>query len=54
MIRLQTDDTLILASDDFARAKKDELTKAKLMAKLREQLTINRLIRFNKGLVTLN
>lgn len=47
VIRLQTDDTLILADKTFAAAKDTQLRKAKLLAKKREILTPSTLIKFN-------
>jgi hypothetical protein len=53
VVGLQTDDTLFLANQPFATAKQDELRKAGLMAKDREQLTETTPLKFNGCLITL-
>ena len=53
IIGLQTDNTLILANDIFAAAKEKELKEAKLLAKNREKLTLNTLIKFNGSYIRL-
>lgn len=53
IVGLQTDNTLILADKMFATAEKIELQKAKLQAKACDQLTIDHLIKFNRGFITL-
>ncbi len=53
VVGLQTNDTLILADKTFAAAEKVELQKAKLLAKARDQLTIDHSIKFNGGFITL-
>lgn len=53
VVGLQTDDTLILADKTFAAAEEVELQKAKLLAKPRDQLTIDHPIKFNGGFITL-
>src|SRR5437764_3151099 len=46
IVGLQTDDTLFLADEEFADIEQGELHKAKYMAKEREQLTIDKPIKF--------
>ena len=53
IVGLQTDNTLFLVDKTFAKAKQNELHKAKFIAKEREQLTVDTLIKFNKGLIRL-
>src|SRR5450432_4631128 len=53
IVGLQTDDTLFLANKDFAIVEQEELDKAKFIAKEREELTVNTLIKFNGGLIKL-
>lgn len=53
IVGLQTDNTLLLAEDDFADAKENALRHAKLMSKDREYLTINKPIKFNGALIEL-
>jgi hypothetical protein len=53
VVGLQTDDTLFLADEAFAQAEQVELEKAKFMAKEREQLTANTLIKFRESLAQL-
>ena len=48
--RLQTNNTLFLANNTFAKAKQDKL---KFQAKNQEALKINNLIKFNGGLIIL-
>jgi hypothetical protein len=53
VVDMQTDDTLFLASDEFAALKDSELQKAQLTAKPRDKLsTVSNLI-FNKCIVTI-
>jgi hypothetical protein len=52
VVGLQTDDTLFLADDIFALSEQKELEKAGFLAKERETLTNNTLIKFNGGIVT--
>jgi hypothetical protein len=40
VVGIQTDDTLILYVDVFTRLKDEELTKANLIVKLKEELTL--------------
>ncbi len=53
LVRLQTDDTLFLADLEFACNEEAELQKAKFLAKDREQLTTEQLIKFNSGQINL-
>jgi hypothetical protein len=53
LVGLQTDDTLIVADDTFAKAEEEELQKAGFMAKKREQLTEGNTLKFNGGNITL-
>jgi hypothetical protein len=53
LVGLQTDDTLIVADDTFAQTEEDELQRAGLMAKTREQLTKGHMLKFNGGNITL-
>ncbi len=53
VVGLQTDDTLILADKIFTAAEEVKLQKAKLLAKARDQLTIDYQIKFNEGFITL-
>jgi hypothetical protein len=53
LVGLQTDDTLIVADDPFAKAEEDELRRAGLMAKKREQLTKEHSLQFNGSNITL-
>lgn len=53
IVGLQTDDTLFLADDSFAEAEQQELSKAKFLAKEREQLTAATPLQFNGGLIRL-
>jgi hypothetical protein len=53
LVGLQTDDTLIVADDTFARAEEEELQKAGFMAKKREQLIKGTKLKFNGGDITL-
>jgi hypothetical protein len=53
VVGLQTDDTLIIADDDFADQEENELALAKLMSKKREKLTSTIPITFNGGVISL-
>jgi hypothetical protein len=53
LVGLQTDDTLIVASKDFANKEQSEINKAAFLIKEREVLTIDKLIKFNRGLIQL-
>jgi hypothetical protein len=46
-VKLQTDDTLILADDEFVTLKKNELSRAHLTSKKREKLNSITSIKFN-------
>jgi hypothetical protein len=54
IVGLQTDDTLFLGDQTFAKAEETELKKAKFLAKEREQLTIENPIKFNGGQIKLS
>ena len=47
IIGMQTDDTLILCDDQFAKLEEEELAKARFMAKPREKLEENTILYFN-------
>ena len=49
---MQTDDTIILADNQFAALKKDELIKTKLLAKPKEKLTSDSPLVFNGYVLT--
>jgi hypothetical protein len=53
VVGLQIDDTLFVASTEFARAEQDELYKAHFMAKDRDELAIDKPLQFNGGLIQL-
>jgi hypothetical protein len=53
VVDLQTDDTLILADDEFVALKENELTRARLTFKKREKLDLNTSIKFNNELIVL-
>jgi hypothetical protein len=53
IVGLQTNDTLFLANDEFAATEQNELYKAQFMAKEREQLSIDKPIKFNGGIICL-
>jgi hypothetical protein len=53
VVGLQTDDTLILADDEFAALEENELARARLTSKKREKLNLTTPIKFNGGLITL-
>ncbi len=53
LIKMQTDDTLMLKDDRFAELKESELKKAKLMFKKREMLIIFTSIKFNDEIISL-
>ncbi len=54
IIGLQTDDTIILADDEFAATEEEELQRAGFTAKAREQLTASNPLRFNGGEIKLH
>jgi hypothetical protein len=54
LVDLQTDDTLILADDEFATLEENELARARLTSKKREKLTSTTPIKFNDGLISLS
>jgi hypothetical protein len=47
IVGMQTDDTIILAAERFSTLKKDELVKAKFLAKPKEKLTAELPLIFN-------
>ena len=49
-----TDDTLILATEEFSKLEEDELVKAKLIAKLKEKLAPNAPLLFNGCTVSID
>jgi hypothetical protein len=53
IVGLQTDDTLILADDEFAALEEKKLARAHLTSKKREKLNLIIPIKFNGGLITL-
>ncbi len=54
IVSLQTDNTLFLGDQMFAKAEETELKKAKFLTKEHEQLTIENLIKFNSGQIKLS
>ena len=48
LVGMQTDNTLILASEEFSVLEDDELNKAKFLVKLKEALTTENLLIFNR------
>jgi hypothetical protein len=54
IIKLQTDDTLILANDDFVTLKENELIRARLTFKKREKLISTISIKFNDDMIFLS
>ena len=54
LVGLQTDDTLFIADTLFAKNEESRLHEAKLIAKNREQLTIETPLKFNGGLIRLH
>ena len=52
VVRMQTDDTLILGSKKFSVLEEDELNKAKLSAKPKEALLPETLLIFNRCVLT--
>jgi hypothetical protein len=53
IVGIQTNDTLILASDEFSQKKNSELTQANLRAKPKTTLTSDEPIIFNKGVLSI-
>ena len=53
MVGIQTDDTLILASDEFLQKEDSELTQANLRAKPKTTLTSDEPIIFNRGVLSI-
>jgi hypothetical protein len=54
IVDLQTDDTLILADDEFAALEENELIRARLTFKKREKLISTTSIKFNDDLIFLS
>jgi hypothetical protein len=54
VIDIQTDDTLILADEDFVTLKENELIRARLTFKKREKLISTISIKFNDDLISLS
>ncbi|KAL3713544.1 hypothetical protein TMatcc_002247 [Talaromyces marneffei ATCC 18224] len=52
IIGIQTDDTLIVANDTFAAREEEEIRRAKIRCKPREQLTTDNPLKFNGAVVT--
>ena len=52
VVGMQTDDTIILADEQFAALEEDELTKAELLAKPKEKLTPDLPLVFNGCVLT--
>ncbi|KAE8549770.1 hypothetical protein EYB25_008294 [Talaromyces marneffei] len=52
IIGMQTDDTLIVANDTFAAREEEEIRRAKILCKPREQLTTDNPLKFNGAVVT--
>ena len=53
VINLEKNNILIQVNDIFAAIKENELKKAKLLAKNREKLIFNTVIKFNRGYIRL-
>jgi hypothetical protein len=53
VISIQTDDTLILADDEFVTLEENELARAHLTSKKREKLNLIISIKFNDELIIL-
>ena len=49
IVGVQTDDTLILADETFAKTEENKLRKAQFLSKEREKLTVNNPLKFNGG-----
>ncbi len=54
VVSLQTDNTLFLGDQNFAKAEETELKKANFLAKEQEQLIVENLIKFNDGQIKLS
>jgi hypothetical protein len=54
IVDIQTDDTLILADDEFVTLEENELARARLTFKKREKLISTASIKFNGGLIFLS
>ena len=52
LVRMQTDNILLLADDDFATKKEIELTKAKFVAKPKEKLSLDNVLLFNSCILS--
>ena len=53
IVGLQTDDTLFIGDTAFAENKEVQLHKAGFLAKARDQLTNDKSLKFNRGLIEL-
>jgi len=53
VVGMQTDDTLMLASNEFSQKEDSELAKANFRAKPKTMLTPNELIIFNRGVLSM-
>jgi hypothetical protein len=53
VVRLQTDNTLMLTNGAFADREESKLYKAQLIAKEREQLTAKKPLKFNGSIIQL-
>jgi hypothetical protein len=51
---MQIDDTLILAEQSFADAEEDAIVFVEIMIKARDHLQVNRFLKFNDIIITLN
>jgi hypothetical protein len=54
IVGIQTDDTIILGDSDFSTLEEEELTKAKLIAKPKEKLSLATPLLFNGCIISLN
>ncbi|KAL3702992.1 hypothetical protein TMatcc_010179 [Talaromyces marneffei ATCC 18224] len=52
IVGMQTDDTLIVANDTFAVREEEEIQRANILCKPREELTIDNPLKFNGAVVT--
>jgi hypothetical protein len=52
VVALQTDDTLFLGTSDYVKTEKAELHKANYLAKLIEELSANKNLVFNGGMIS--
>ena len=54
IVNLQTNDTLILETFEFANAEEEAIKTVKFLIKEREHLTANKSIKFNEALIQMN